>query len=310
MRVTKEVADVLNGTFAYAAKECYEYITPELLLYMIAGCRTFREAFENCGGEIEQLKDNLKGYLNDNIEQIEEVIQPLMTEGFETVMFQAQETAENSGKGVIELTHLVNGFFSLEESYAVYYMEVQGVCKIELLQELTMIYEELASEAKARVQKKREDRKTRIESGVFDEIPEASEKTESGERQERWKSYVTCLNENLEGVNPLIGREEELERTMQILCRKEKNNPLHLGEPGVGKTAIVYGLAKRLNEGAVPEPLKGAKIFALEMGSRTRFFPYFSLIEGFHHLIARKTFASDLRFPGASFGSRGRTHPR
>ena len=119
MRVTKEVADVLNGTFAYAAKECYEYITPELLLYMIAGCRTFREAFENCGGEIEQLKDNLKGYLNDNIEQIEEVIQPLMTEGFETVMFQAQETAENSGKGVIELTHLVNGFFSLEESYAV-----------------------------------------------------------------------------------------------------------------------------------------------------------------------------------------------
>ena len=189
MRVTKEVADVLNGTFAYAAKECYEYITPELLLYMIAGCRTFREAFENCGGEIEQLKDNLKGYLNDNIEQIEEVIQPLMTEGFETVMFQAQETAENSGKGVIELTHLVNGFFSLEESYAVYYMEVQGVCKIELLQELTMIYEELASEAKDRVQKKREDRKTRIESGVFDEIPEASEKTESGERQERWKSY-------------------------------------------------------------------------------------------------------------------------
>lgn len=267
MRVTKEVADVLNGTFAYAAKECYEYITPELLLYMIAGCRTFREAFENCGGEIEQLKDNLKGYLNDNIEQIEEVIQPLMTEGFETVMFQAQETAENSGKGVIELTHLVNGFFSLEESYAVYYMEVQGVCKIELLQELTMIYEELASEAKARVQKKREDRKTRVESGVFDEIPEDSEKTGFGERQERWKSYVTCLNESLEGVNPLIGRLEELERTMQILCRKEKNNPLHLGEPGVGKTAIVYGLAKLLNEGKVPEPLIGAKIYALDMGS-------------------------------------------
>ncbi len=274
MRVTKEVADVLNGTFAVAAKECYEYVTPELLLYMIAGCRTFREAFENCGGEVEQLRDNLKGYLNDNIEQMEEKTQPQMTDGFETVMIQAQETAENSGKGVIELTHLVNGFFALEESYAVYYMEVQGVCKIELLQELTIIYEERAAEAKARFSKKRE------KSGVFDKKmndPEPDHSGDSaegdsadglhGERQGRWRSYVTCLNENLDGVNPLIGREDELERTMQILCRKEKNNPLHLGEPGVGKTAIVYGLAKLLNEGKVPEPLKGAKIYALDMGS-------------------------------------------
>ena len=275
MRVTKEVADVLNGTFAVAAKECYEYITPELLLYMIAGCRTFREAFENCGGEIEQLKDNLKGYLNDNIEVMEEIVQPLMTEGFETIMFQAQETAENSGKGVIELTHLVNGFFSLEESYAVYYMEVQGVCKIELLQELTMIYDELAAEAKAKLDKKRAKRSKREESGMFDEVPGDAEcgmngpddQEAEGQRQGRWKNYVTCLNDTLDDVNPLIGREEELERTMQILCRKEKNNPLHLGEPGVGKTAIVYGLAKLLNEEKVPEPLKGAKIYALDMGS-------------------------------------------
>jgi len=256
MRVTKEVADVLNGTFAAAAKECYEYITPELLLYMIAGCRTFREAFENCGGEVELLRDNLKGYLNDNIELMEEKVQPLMTEGFETVMFHAQETAENSGKGVIELTHLVNGFFSLEESYAVYYMEVQGVCRVELLQELTILYDEMAAETKSKMGKKPTAE------------PEADEEQESDEkRQERWRNYVTCLNEALDGVNPLIGREEELERTMQILCRKEKNNPLHLGEPGVGKTAIVYGLAKLLNEDKVPEPLKGAKIYALDMGS-------------------------------------------
>ena len=114
MRVTKEVADVLNGTFAAAAKDCYEYVTPELLLYMIAGCRTFKEAFENCGGEIEQLRDNLKGYLNENVEQLEQITQPQMTEGMESILLQAQETAESSGKGVIELTHLVNEFFFLE----------------------------------------------------------------------------------------------------------------------------------------------------------------------------------------------------
>jgi len=298
MHVTKEVAEVLNGTFAAATKDCYEYATPELLLYMIAGCSTFKEAFENCGGEVEILRDNLKGYLIENVERNETFAQAQMSEGLEQVIIRAQETAESSGKGVVELTHLVNGFFSLEESYAVYYMEVQGVCRIELLQELTIIYEERAAEARARFEKRRSERREKMNgagtnsgknpgrngasSGMFDDVPgegmddefagcaaggESCGDEAQGERRGRWRSYVTCLNENLEGVNPLIGREDELERTMQILCRKEKNNPLHLGEPGVGKTAIVYGLAKLLNEGNVPEPLKGAKIYALDMGS-------------------------------------------
>ncbi len=303
MRVTREVADVLNGTFAAAEKECYEYVTPELLLYMIAGRRSFKEAFENCGGDIEQLRDNLKGYLNENIEQMEEQTQPAMTEGFELVIIHAQETAANSGKAAVELPHLVNGFFALEESYAVYYMEVQGVGRIELLRELSSIHEEMVAEAKAIMEKKRADRAKKAQRARGSEGEPAHEPGDGqgqeagvgrsgghrqggypamegaepcmgdedsgpyGTKEARWKAYVTCLNENLDGVNPLIGREEELERTMQILCRKEKNNPLHLGEPGVGKTAIVYGLAKLLNEGNVPEPLKGAKIYALDMST-------------------------------------------
>lgn len=294
MRVTKEVADVLNGAFRTAAKEKYEYVTPELLLYMIAGCRPFREAFENCGGKVETLRENLMEFLEKNIAVLEKLNQPMMTEGFEEVMIQAQETAENSGKGVIELTHLVNAFFSLEESYAVYYMEVQGVCRIELLQELTIIYEEMAEEARAKYGKglgkdgknKNQAKKSRkgAESGMFDGPNDGAESGfedssmssggepdadggQQGQGRGRWRNYVTCLNEELDGVNPLIGREEELERTIQILCRKEKNNPLHLGEPGVGKTAIVYGLARMLNEDRVPEPLLGAKIFALDMGN-------------------------------------------
>ena len=127
MRVTKEVADVLNGTFAAAAKNRHEYVTPEHLLSMIINRPTFREAFSNCGGDPEQLKDNLEGYLKENMEPLDQIAQPQMSAGFEAIIEQAQETAENSGKGVVELTHLVNGFFSLEESYAVYYMEVQGI---------------------------------------------------------------------------------------------------------------------------------------------------------------------------------------
>ena len=275
MRVTKEVADVLNGTFAAAAKNRHEYVTPEHLLSMIINRPTFREAFSNCGGDPEQLKDNLEGYLKENMEPMDQIAQPQMSAGFETIIEQAQETAENSGKGVVELTHLVNGFFALEESYAVYYMEVQGIEKIDLLRELSMIYSELEAEAKAR--RSRQNGKKSKHDPLAGERPNGADKKqkpqdsegepEEEQGSERWKYYVTCINDHLEGINPLIGREDELERTMQILCRKEKNNPLHLGEPGVGKTAIVYGLAGLLNQGAVPEPLKGAKIYALDMGN-------------------------------------------
>ncbi len=279
MRVTKEVAQVLNGIFDTAAKEQYEYVTPELLLYAIAERPTFREAFENCGGDTEQLKDQLKGYLKETMETTGMVGRPEMSAGLETILIRAQETADNSGKDAVELSHLVNGFYSLEESYAVYYMEIQGVERMDLLRELTEIYDRLLEAAKSRNRQKRAAEAAGngtkgINANGADGVSEEPGPTdgESGEQAEegrdsRWKRYVTCLNEKAESGNPLIGREEELERTMQILCRKEKNNPLHLGEPGVGKTAIVYGLARLLEKNEVPGPLLGAKIYALDLGS-------------------------------------------
>ncbi len=257
MKVTKEVSDVLNHTFEMAERERYEYVTPELLLYAMAECPAFEEAFEACGGDADDLQDQLWDYLQENLEEagIQEpsvpVRHPMMSVGMEQLLLQAQETAENSGKGVVELPHLVNALYILNECYAVYYMELQGVERVELLRELNEIY----------------DRRTAHYGSDPDGCKEDCGQESASEKQEKWRQFVTCFNDHLDGVNPLIGREEELERTMQILCRKEKNNPLHLGEPGVGKTAIVYGLARLLNEGKVPEPLKGAKIYALEMGS-------------------------------------------
>lgn len=317
MRVTKEVADILNLTFDVAVREHHEYVTPELLLYEIAAQDTFREAFENCGGDTDILRQNLREYLEQHMaagslddgpeeddgiddsapeEQTFGEERPEMTAGFENVLIRAQETADNCGKDAVELSHLVYGFYSLEESYAIYYMESQGVGKTALLQELSEIYDgiyERYQERKAQREREKNgsgrgeadsgngrgksagDKSARGRgeaepSGTGDEYGGQ----DAGEAQEgqpgksgRWRRYVTCLNENLDGVNPLIGREDELERTMQILCRKEKNNPLHIGEPGVGKTAIVYGLARLLVEGKVPEPLKGATIFTLDLGT-------------------------------------------
>ncbi|MCB6611186.1 AAA family ATPase [[Clostridium] symbiosum] len=314
MRVTKEVADILNLTFDVAVREHHEYVTPELLLYEIAAQDTFREAFENCGGDTDILRQNLRNYLEQHMaagslddgpeeedgpedsaaeEQTFDEERPEMTAGFENVLIRAQETADNCGKDAVELSHLVYGFYSLEESYAIYYMESQGVGKTALLQELSEIYDriyERYQERKAQRElekngsgrgkqdsgngrgKGAEDKSTRGRgetepSGTGDEFGGQDAGEAQPGRSSRWRRYVTCLNENLEGVNPLIGREDELERTMQILCRKEKNNPLHIGEPGVGKTAIVYGLARLLEEGKVPDPLKGATIFTLDLGT-------------------------------------------
>ena len=280
MRVTKEVAQVLNGIFDTAAREQYEYVTPELLLYAIAERPTFRKAFENCGGDTEQLRDQLKGYLKETMEATGTVNRPEMSAGLETILIHAQETADNSGKDAVELAHLVNGFYSLEESYAVYYMEIQGVERTDLLQELTEVYDELLETSRHRRGRKKEtefsgraagrngeEEALTGEAGSEDGDPEESGSQEQGSRDSLWKRYVTCLNERAEEYAPLIGREAELERTMQILCRKEKNNPLHLGEPGVGKTAIVYGLARLLEKNEVPEPLRGARIYALDLGS-------------------------------------------
>lgn len=243
MKVTKEVSDVLNHTFDVAVREKYEYVTPELLLYTISERPVFEEAFESCGGDVKELRRELMEYLDENVRVKDLSEKPLMSSGMESVLIQAQESAENSSNGVVELHHLVNGFFLLEESYAVYFMEVQGVERVELLRELLSISNR-SETMKAPASGKEQEKET-----------------------ESWRAFAVCLNDHLKDVNPLIGREAELERTMQILCRKDKNNPLHLGEPGVGKTAIVYGLARLLNEGNVPEPLRGAKIYALDMSS-------------------------------------------
>ena len=145
MKVTKEVSDVLNRTFDVAVRDRYEYVTPELLLYMISERPAFAEAFEGCGGDAEELRAELKAYLDENVKVPGEVEKPLMSAGLETVLIRAQETAENASNGVVQLHHLVNGFFELEESYAVYYMELQGVERVELLKELMMVSENESS---------------------------------------------------------------------------------------------------------------------------------------------------------------------
>ncbi len=245
MHISEEVAGILEASFRLAGNAHFEYITPELLLYVTCQNPSFAKAFENCGGSLAELDRSLKTYLEEYMQPgAGKHAKPQMSQGTAGLLDAAWESVQNSGGQVMELAHVLHAMYQLKESYAVYYMRRLGVEHAQLLQEMAVLKEE--------------------PDGCRDKSPQREEK--AGTKKAFWEKYA-LLNDGLEGVNPLVGRKEELERTMQILCRREKNNPLHIGEPGVGKTAIVYGLARLLNDGPVPKPLCGAKIFSLDIGS-------------------------------------------
>ena len=244
MKYSREVEEILGQMVIFARDKKHEYITPEHLLYSITFNNNFIEAFKVCNGDLDKLRKNIEKYLDENIETLEKG-DPEISYGLNLVLSNANLQATSSQRSEITLTHVVNEIMNLEDSYAVYYILEQNIDPMDLLYLLCDIDSE-------------------VSEGTTSE-KDISKKQEQVD--ESWKQYVTCLNDKVNEFSPLIGREAELERTMQILCRKYKNNPIHIGEAGVGKTAITNGLARLINEGKVPEKLKGSRIFSIDLGS-------------------------------------------
>ncbi|HPY86295.1 MAG TPA: AAA family ATPase, partial [Ruminococcus flavefaciens] len=241
MNFSEETSNIIYRAIEYSHEKGYEYVTPEILLLMILDNGIFSEAFENCGGSTEMLRDYLKEYAEEYIDRAD-TEKPEFSDGVNALLNIAARSAYNSGSKEVCLRHLIHGLWQLDDCYAVYFIEKQGISEADLLQEMAVTEE------------------------VLSEIGEKAKNEDSDEAQSGWKLYAPCLNETLTDVNPLIGRQAELDRTIQILCRKDKNNPLHIGEPGVGKTALTYGLVQLIRKGDIPEPLKDAKVFALDLG--------------------------------------------
>lgn len=237
MDMSKDAVRILGDAVEYASDNSYEYVTPEVILLMLLSDDAFRSAFEECGGNIDRLKADLLEYIGEYLEKTPDT-EPEFSLGANAILGIAQQSAMNSSTGEICVRHLVFAICQLEDCYAGYFIKKQGVTGADLLREMAC----------------NESENSDMKSNETEESQSAAE------------LYAPCLNETLKDVNPLIGRRSELDRTIQILCRKDKNNPLHVGEPGVGKTAITYGLVRMINENRVPEPLKGAKIFALDLG--------------------------------------------
>lgn len=251
MEMSKEVSEIISDSIEYAKENGLEYITPEVILLMVCKNQNFRDAFEECGGSIKKLKKNIKSFIAENIYSSEN-INPCLSDDSTYALALAERTSHYGGKDTIELMQIIHGIFQLEESYAAYYINCQNVEEVDLLRCMAELY----------------DIDEDLEQEEYSEDDQEADLDEDGEKESSkgWRQYAPCMNDMLENVNPLIGRDEELERTIQILCRKDKNNPLHIGEPGVGKTAITYGLARMINEDKVPNQLKDGKIFSIDLG--------------------------------------------
>lgn len=256
MKITKTVNDILVEAYKIANNKRHEYVTPEHLLLASLKNKRFLEAIKGCGGDAQKLTDNLNDYLDKYVSKVEGK-DAKESFGMENILFIATQQAVFSGKNKIDLEHIISALYELENSYAVYYLNEQGINKRDLLFDLCHRESEIMLE--------NSNDEIFLDNNLNDEYDD----TEKLDKETIIKKYAKNLTQEVNQINkdPLIGRQDILDRTIQILCRRTKNNPIHVGEVGVGKTAITLGLAKLIVEKKVPEKLKNAEIFSLDVGS-------------------------------------------
>ena len=241
IKQTLRASRVLNKAYECSKEYRHEFIMPEHLLLALLEEFNFNAAV-NIFYSPYQLEDRIKDYL-DGVESLPEGTEyvPETSAQMGRVIELAVEQVNSSSAKALDIPHLARGVLALEDSWAAYLLK-------------DALY---GKEANFMSQL--------INFCDFDD--ELEDKGEQSSDKAAWKKLVTCMNDLYKQQNPLIGREQELKRTIQVLCRRDKNNPLHVGEPGVGKTALVWGLARMIEEGKVPERLMGCKIYQLDMGT-------------------------------------------
>lgn len=248
---SKEVSDLFEEMHILAYSLRHEYLLPEHALQVLLKNQSFRSILTAFDPNLDEIQQELNEFLQ-SLEKVPEDVDYSLcfSSQFDEVIEGVAMQLASSGKDVIEIPHIVFQILQLKESMAAYLLNkaVDGDTAMFMCDLVT------ANEPIS-------------ESPLMSDLNVEPSQKEDSKNNPQWRNFVTCINYNLEGKNLLIGREKELDRTIQVLCRKDKNNPLHIGEPGVGKTALVYGLARLINENKVPEKLKGARIYSLDIGS-------------------------------------------
>lgn len=240
MATTERLKVVFNHAWAYCINNRNEFLMPEHLLYVLTENDEFYTAL-NMFYNPKKLKERIEEFFTQ-IDRIPDDYdyKPQLSFQMDQLDFIAFRFQSSSGTELTDIPHYVGGILELSESWASFILrDCLDGRDAEFMSELISL----------------------VEYNNFEE------KSKNEEVDQQWKRLVVCMNEHYQQQNPLIGREAELQRTIQVLCRCEKNNPLHVGEPGVGKTALIWGLAQMIEEGRVPKRLLGSRIYQLDMGT-------------------------------------------
>ncbi len=254
--LTRELEQSLNLAIQKARENRHEYITVEHLLYALLDNPPAIQAIQACGGSIEGLRNELDNFLEQYIPLLpndsDEDSQPGL--GFQRVIQRAILHVQGTGRKEVTGTNVLIAMFAEKESHAVYFLSREDVTRFDLVNYISHGISRVGGESTS----------LPPPAGV-----DQDEGFEDDEAQTPLTAFAVNLNEQAMAgrIDPLIGRKTEIERTIQILCRRRKNNPLFTGEAGVGKTAIAEGLARKIVEGEVPEVLIDSTIFALDLGA-------------------------------------------
>ena len=255
--LSRNLEKSLHRALGYASDRSHEYATLEHLLFALLEDQDAISVLKACGVEIDKLAKDVKRYLDDELSNlvVEGDDDPKPTASFQRVVQRAAIHVQSSGRQEVTGANVLVAMFSERESHAIYFLQEQDMSRFDAVNYI--------SHGIAKVPGRSDERSVHGADG--DDTGGDSTKS-AGEALDTY-----CVNLNMRAsdgkIDPLIGREAEIERTIQVLCRRRKNNPLYVGDSGVGKTAIAEGLAKRIHDEEVPDVLKGATIFALDMGA-------------------------------------------
>jgi ATP-dependent Clp protease ATP-binding subunit ClpA len=248
--IAKGLQDSFEFAVAEAVKRRHEYVTLEHLLFALLHDRDAAAVIHSCGGDIDVLKKQLDDFMKKTFEELPDGndVQPVLTTMLQRVIQYAQLHAQSSGQKEVDTGQMLAALYQADRSQAVYLLRSQGVNKLDVL---TYLSHGIGKGTETQPAFIRPDEE------------------EARNASDPLKSFATNLNERAArgDIDPLIGRGPELERTVQILCRRRKNNPLFVGEPGVGKTAIAEGLALKIQRNEIPAVLKDAQVWSLDMGA-------------------------------------------
>lgn len=263
----------LNLAVSESARRGHEYVTVEHILFALLQNESATRALRACGASVELTRSKLEDFFAEHIpgSMLKPGQMPQPTVGFQRVIQRAAQHVRSAGKERIKGENILVSMYSERDSYAVYVLQEQNISRFDVINYISHGVAKLgdgSSDSASRLPTSEQDQESDNESHQRNE-DDGEQRTAHKSIKDPLAAYAVDLNQRARDgrIDPLIGREDEVERTVQILCRRRKNNPLLVGDAGVGKTAIAEGLAWKIVQKDIPGPLKDAQIFALDLGA-------------------------------------------